>query len=231
MKTKVKASGFKLEMPDALSFVWQYYEIFYKGFYNFKTQSPSPRIIDCGANIGLSCLYYLKEYPKANVTAFEASPYITNFLNKNMVTNGVKDYVEVIQKAVWVHNEGISLTEDNSDNSAISESGTLQVESISLNEYLDNEKEIDFLKMDIEGAEIEVIKHIVPNLHKVKRCFIEYHSYLGASQELSVILSMMEQQGFRYYIENARNQKSPFLGLKLMGAMDLQINIFAWKDQ
>jgi FkbM family methyltransferase len=229
VEKQLAVNGLKLRVPDALSFVWQYYEIYYKRFYSFKSKNISPRIIDCGANIGLSCLYYLIEHPNAKVTAFEASPYITDFLKSNLASNDAKDKVEVIQKAVWVHNEGINLTEDNSDNSAISDTGTLKVESIRLNDYLEKEAQVDFLKMDIEGAEIAVIKDIVPNLHKIDKCFIEYHSYLNGDQELSVILSILEQHNFRYYIENARNQPSPFQGLKPMGAMDLQINVFAWK--
>ena len=61
VEKQVKVNGLVLRIPDALSFVWQYYEIYYKQFYSFTTKTKSPRIIDCGANVGLSCLYYLKD--------------------------------------------------------------------------------------------------------------------------------------------------------------------------
>ena len=136
--------------------------------------------------------------------------------------------IETVIAAVWTHNNGLKLNEDKSDNSAISETGGIDVPSISLKEYLEKENEVDFLKMDIEGAEIDVIKDIKDQLHKIDRFFIEYHSYISGKQELSVILHILEESGFRYHLENARNQSAPFEGVKRTSDMDLQINIFAW---
>lgn len=226
---KVNINGLKLRIPDGLSFAWQYYEIFYKEYYRFTSSTDTPRILDCGANVGLSCLYYLKQHPKAQITAFEASPYVGKFLNNNLKQNGGK-HVEVVMSAVWVHDKGIKLIEDKSDNSSISETEGIAVPSIRLKDYLAKEQKVDFLKMDIEGAEIDVIKDIQSQLHKIDRFFIEYHSFIDGKQELSSILRLLEEAGFRYHLENARNQTAPFEGVKRSGDMDLQINLFAWRN-
>jgi uncharacterized protein YfeS len=39
-------------VPDALSFIWQFKEIFVEEYYRFEAKSESPVIYDCGANVG-----------------------------------------------------------------------------------------------------------------------------------------------------------------------------------
>lgn len=228
LEKNIRVNNLKLTIPDALSFVWQYYEIFYKEYYDFNSDKNSPRIIDCGANVGISCLYYLTKFPEASVTAFEANPEIAKHLRNNLKANAGNS-VEVIEKAVWTEDGTLNFTEDSSDSGSISNSGSLIVKSIRLKDYLQKEVEVDFLKIDIEGAEVQVLNDIKDELVKVKNCFIEYHSYTDGSQDLAGILSILESNGFRYYMENARIQDNPFQGVKVSSGMDLQMNIFAWK--
>lgn len=100
----VRFLDFMFDVPDLPSFVWQFKEIFVDEIYKFQAQSDTPYIIDCGANIGMSCLYYKKLYPNSKILAFEADKHIANVLKQNMKTNHLND-VEIIDKAVWI-NEG-----------------------------------------------------------------------------------------------------------------------------
>jgi hypothetical protein len=62
---------------------------------------------------------------------------------------------------------------------------------------------IDFLKVDIEGAEIKVFKGISDeNLMKVKYIAMEYHhSHLGYNEELrNNFISRLNRLGFNSYI-------------------------------
>ncbi|MFZ2322423.1 MAG: hypothetical protein WAV89_01875 [Ignavibacteriaceae bacterium] len=52
-----KFNGLKIFTPDTLSFIWQYKEIFADDSYKFQNNSQIPVIYDCGANIGISCLF------------------------------------------------------------------------------------------------------------------------------------------------------------------------------
>jgi FkbM family methyltransferase len=42
----------------------------------------SPYIIDAGANIGLSIIYFKKKYPNSKIVAFEPDKLIFNILKK-----------------------------------------------------------------------------------------------------------------------------------------------------
>src|SRR5215203_998957 len=73
--------GRPLRCVDGASFVASYSEIFKRGIYRFETQSDSPVIIDCGANIGLSVIYFKRLFPAARIIAFEADPSVFDVLS------------------------------------------------------------------------------------------------------------------------------------------------------
>jgi len=84
------------------------------------------------------------------------------------------------------------------------------------------------LKMNIEGAEYEVLKNCNSVLHKVQNLFVECHSLKNSKQRISEMLKILESNGFRYYMENVTIRKNPFINkLKDEQSIDLQINIFA----
>ena len=73
-----------IEFFDVESFLHMRNEIFEKEIYRFSSDIENPKIIDCGANIGLSAIYFNRLYPKAEITAFEAEPAIFKTLKKNV---------------------------------------------------------------------------------------------------------------------------------------------------
>jgi hypothetical protein len=72
---------------DLLTLCPQWDDIFVKRTLEFTTASPSPRILDCGANVGLASLFFHRLYPDARITAFEADPALFAILNTNLTTN------------------------------------------------------------------------------------------------------------------------------------------------
>ena len=222
----VTISGQKIIVPDALSFIWQYREIFVDQSYKFNTDKKEPIIIDCGSNIGLSALYYHSTYPNAKVYCIEADTEIAKILSDNLKTNNCSS--EVIAKAAWIHNNGVSFSSEGSDSGSVGQ-GDLKVDSLDLAEYLSTFKEIDFLKMDIEGAENIVIPHCKEVLNKVNTLFLEYHGTYSEEQKLNELLSILKESGFHYYIKTENKRKSPFVNLHQDRMYDLQLNIYAYR--
>lgn len=227
----VRFLGYRADIPDGPSFVYQYKDIFFREEYMFRADSPDPVILDCGANIGLSCLYFKRLYPRARIRAFEADPLIAAILSKNLLQNGVTD-IEVIPKAVWTDNQGLAFFSDGADGGNIlgvpGASGA-RVDSIRLADVLETEPRVDLLKIDIEGAEGAVLADCGLRLGRVRKLFVEYHSFPGRRQELGELLSLLEGQGFRYHISPVTKIEHPFTGNPVQGPMDLQLNIFAHK--
>ena len=230
---KINFLNYKIQVPDALSFIWQFKEIFVDESYKFESELTEPVIYDCGSNIGLSCIYFKRIFPGAIIKAFEADLNISKYLKENLNANGLND-VEVIDKAVWVNDGGVELNIEGADGSSIYVEGKKQkVGSIRLKDLLDSESRIDMLKIDIEGAENDVILDCGNSLKIVNNIFIEYHSYTNSQQKLSELLNVLEQNNFRYFIRNDSSRNMPLINKtnKSNPAMDLQLNIFGYKPK
>jgi len=230
---KIRALGYRLALPDGPSFLWQFYEIFFKENYKFKSDKSKPLIYDCGANVGTSCLYFKKQFPEAIIHAFEPDPEIFSYLEKNLAANGIED-VQLHRVAVWKKKEILQFQTEGADSGKVSpgSASTVEVQAIRLKEWIEKEEEtIDFLKLDIEGAEVEVVQDCAEILPKVRHLFVEYHSYNEQPQHLGCILEILTERGFRYYLENESLRKQPFIQKKGKTGMDMQINIFAYREK
>ena len=218
-----------MTVADAKSFVWQYYEIYFKSYYKFKAKNDFPVIVDCGSNIGLSLVNFKQQYPKSVIHAFEPDPQIYSILESNIKTNSLTG-IFLNNEAVWTKNETLTFASEGADGGQISSNtGGITVKGIDLSEYLEQLEYIDFMKIDIEGAEIQLLPHIQKHLHKVENLFVEFHSYNESTQHLSEVISAMTSAGHRIYIDNVNFKQSPFIHKKGKYGMDLQLNIFAYK--
>ncbi|MCS6820785.1 MAG: FkbM family methyltransferase [Microscillaceae bacterium] len=226
---KIRLHKKYLTVIDVPSFLWQYEEIFVKQFYRFQTGNPRPIIIDCGANIGLSILYFKKNYPNSQIIAFEADAQIAKVAQNNVLQYGYQD-VKVYAQAVWKDGKGIFIQLTGADSASIFGKGekTL-IPSVRLKTILQQFAQIDMLKIDIEGAETEVITDCAEELIRVQNLFIEYHDFAGQTQTLQNILQILAQNQFTYWIDSPKNLNSPLLkiGTQPPSEMSLQLNIFA----
>ncbi|MGF7404799.1 FkbM family methyltransferase [Campylobacter concisus] len=225
----VKFHKYSFDVPDLPSFVWQFKEIFVDEIYKFQTDSITPVIFDCGSNIGMSCLYFKQLFKNAKIKAFEADPEIAKVLKANITNNNIND-VEIIDKAVWINNEGIEFGSDGADGGSVNAGNNkVKIKSIRLREFLEKEAFIDLLKIDIEGAEYNVLKDCNDSLKNVQNIFIEYHSWNSESQKLGEILEILENNRFRYYTEGITKRRHPFVNHGKDVNMDLQLNVFGYK--
>jgi len=205
-------------------------EIFVDEIYKIQLK-PDAYIIDCGANIGLSVIYLKRRFPQATVIAYEPDETNFTFLRKNIDAFGLKD-VDLRKEAVWIENTKISFSSDATQMSKIAgdkeTSSTIEVEAIRLKDLLI--REVDFLKIDIEGSEYEVLKDIEPSLHFVKNMFVEYHGTFFQTKELNELFQLLTRQAFTYYLKTAADKHpTPFIRNK-SSDFDLQLNIFCFRD-
>jgi FkbM family methyltransferase len=229
--------GKPLSYPDARMFAVTYEPIFRRGIYRFSPREAAPRILDCGANIGLASIYWKRKFPTARITAFEPDPATVEFLRMNLASNDAAD-VLVVQAAVWTHGRGISLSRPDTDagglgsrivetRSTRSTTDSVQVPTVRLRDYL--LEPVDFLKVDIEGAETDVILDVADQLPDVGNLFVEYHGFSGRSR-LKELLDAIESGGFSVYIEQEQpSVDSPFVERRDNNGMDVQLNLYCYR--
>lgn len=229
VKTTINFENRKMIIPDQVSFAYQIKDIFIDEEYKFRANSDEPLIIDCGANVGTSILYFKKIYPNAKIKAIEADGKIFNILEKNV--GGLKN-VELYQKAVWINNNELFFDSDGADGGRIclDKNSKNVVKALRLKDFIEKEKKIDFLKLDIEGAEVTVMKDCAKSLKNVENIFIEYHSISNTPQELGEILEILSKNGFRYNLNNLTPRLSAFINKGENLKMDLQVNIYGYRD-
>ena len=214
-----------------------YKEIFNEEIYRFEIdneaneKSAAPIILDCGANIGLSSIYFKTIYPNCELHAFEPDERIFRVLEKNILDNHYQN-VHLHQAAVWTAQTQLSFDNKGSEASAIDTSGNshYKVNAIKLADYINQFDAVDFLKMDIEGAEFEVVQDCASVLHKVKLFFLEYHGLASDTHQLNTLLNIVEKAGFKVYIKMAADHlQSPFFQKATGELYDVQLNIFCYR--
>jgi hypothetical protein len=128
---------------------------------------------------------------------------------------------------VWKENTQLKFIAQGGMDSKISEGAEegILVKAYSLIDYLQDP--VDFLKLDIEGAEFEVLKNIEEYMDKIATLFIEYHGSFSQTNELIAILDMVQKAGFYVYIKEACNvYPTPFYINSKHTQFDVQLNIF-----
>jgi FkbM family methyltransferase len=219
--------GLNIEVSDFLSVAWQIKEFFGDKRMEFKSNRVDPVIIDCGSNVGISALYFKSLFPKARIYCYEADPHIAEILRRNLENNGAVD-VEVFQKVVWTHSNGVFFGSEGADGGSVHNTQNATFfPSVCLREVLQQREAIDLLKIDIEGAEVAVLQDCVNELHRVKYLYVEYHSFTDQPQELDVLLRLLKESGFRYYIHRiGAFHEQPFVKVENT-IMDVQLDIHA----
>jgi len=228
-ETVVDLQGHKHVISDALSFFANYQEIYLDGMYEFNCKSEKPYILDCGSNYGTSIVYFKSRFPNAEIIGVEADPKIYAVCKNNIEQRNFSD-VNVINKAISNSSEKIKFYCEGSDGGRShpinEDTKVVEVEPIRLDDLIS--RPVDFLKLDIEGAEAETLCK-ANNLKDVTQMFIEYHSFKDTPQALGDILNKLREEGFRYYIHEGFCSKKPLVEEKIHFGMDMQLNIYAKK--
>lgn len=208
--------GFRVHFFKYPVFTSLYRQMFITREYNFRSRTETPFIIDCGSNIGMSVLFFKWLYPKSMVIAFEPEPRTFSLLKKNVEENGLVN--------VELHNAALSDSDGSIDfffppedpgtltmsMHATANTGTQasKVATTRLSPFIS--RPVDFVKMDIEGAESRVIEDLVKEgkLKLIREMIMEYHHHMEPTDRLGKMLSILEENGFGYQVHSV--VKMPF---------------------
>jgi len=201
-------------------------EIFGENSYYLELEKDDPVIVDAGANIGMTVLYYKMLFPKARIIAFE--PIEANFeiLKKNIEENQLEN-VEVYKAVVAPKSGILRIHEPVGDGAWKSGAGIIpkgwkgiqkteevKVEAIGIQEILHDK--IDIFKMDIEGMEYEVIRNMGSAIRQVKQFIIEAHP--RKDHRIDEIKKTLVQNGYKLEVHDDPNSLGKGL-VKIYGVL------------
>lgn len=161
-------------------------------------------VIDCGAFIGEFTLYAARAVgPAGKVIAFEPDPVIYRKLVANIALNGFGNVI-AINKGVWSTQGALKFVGDGikgySFLAAAKDESAIDVPVTTLDSELERlaVAKVDFIKMDIEGAEIEAIKGAERTLksNAVDLAIASYHKING-KKSYAELERMLPVLGYR----------------------------------
>jgi len=179
---------------------------------------PGDVVVDIGANIGAFTIYAAKECSEGRVYAVE--PVVENFemLCENIHLNNLKNVTAKQAALDSVSGTRKFFVNQSSTSSFFWETpnGTTRfVPTLTLRQLLDENgvERIDFLKMDCEGAEFDILMNLdEKTLSKIRRFALEFHD-LSDEKNGKSLKQYLENKGFR--IELTGNPRCGYLfGIK-----------------
>jgi FkbM family methyltransferase len=117
---------------------------------------PPRRIVDLGANIGVVSALLATRFPQASILAVEPDPANAASWRRNVAPWAAR--CELLEAAAWDRPGPVrlALKRGAEDAAHVSESGT-EVPTVTLEKLVERSGGIDYLKVNVEGAERELL--------------------------------------------------------------------------
>ena len=182
VKVKVPGIAHPVRLRIGTTDVATYRQVLVSRQYDFDEPDHARFIIDAGANIGLSAVFFANRFPEAKIIAIE--PEDSNY---RMLCENAAPYpgIRPVRAALWRDNEdlflfdkghgnhGFQISEDSKDKgSRVGAVLGLTVDAIMREAGVEK---VDLLKIDIEGAEREVFEGCSDWIRKVGVLMVELH--------------------------------------------------------
>lgn len=184
-----------------------YHDVFVVGYHRTTHhQVNTTTIIDMGANIGLVSMYYATLFPSAEIVAVEMDHDNFTLMQTNLRQFGNR--IRAVHAAVWTHSDGVtyslSMGEDAYTVDASAETGSVERTSPSLTPAdlvgMFDGRDVDLVKMDIEGAEkVLLLQSDISWLSAVRCLQVEVHGDSGLLDSLREVIA-----GAGFTVRNSR---------------------------
>ncbi len=181
---------YRLERGD----VWALQEVWWNKVYSLPPGYDEVRVfVDVGAHIGLTSVWFAKKYSPSHVIAVEPFGDNLRLLRINLEENDVA--ADVVEGAIADRNGiGCFHVPSHSASGRIGPEGR-EVSIMTMGTLLDRipgNKDVDVLKIDVEGGEREIFSGDVSWLTRVRMIMLEFHPWVAPAP----LVSVLAQYGF-----------------------------------
>jgi FkbM family methyltransferase len=205
LKLKVRGVSTPVYCRSSGPDFWVLYELIGKRHCNFPFRTPPRLIVDAGAHVGFATLFYANRWPKTQIIALEPEKNNCKLLRMNCANY---PNVTVVEGALWndrtplrIVNPGAASWEFRVDdsNGCTAQENPVQAYTVSDLIELSGQSRISLLKVDIEGAELQVFANNPPWLDQVDAILIELHDRFqpGSSQALELAVQGRNARRFQ----------------------------------
>jgi FkbM family methyltransferase len=194
MKTMILGRPFVVESKE-----WQQWASDYEPHttdYIRRNVKKGDIVLDIGAHVGYYTLLFAELVgPEGIVFAFEPNPDVMKVLEYNVKANGYDNIVLLVQKAVGASNEKAKLFVPEVTDAASLKPMTgvrrvYEVEQVCLDDY--GIMMAHFVKMDIEGGELDALRGMSNLLRHHPRLVIEFCPEILGHHDAEAMMNMLE---------------------------------------
>jgi len=206
-EVRLRQEGWRFQVREAMD-VWVIKETCIDGDYVRQAAlQPDWQVVDIGAGLGDFSVYAAARCPDGVVHAYEPLAESFALLQHNLALNGLKN-VKVFHQATGPagHVQAAGKADQPAVSVAFEASGEeIGVASLTLSQVLDRlpESRCDFLKVDCEGCEYDLLLGCPPEtLAKVQRISAETHDQGGhqpavTGHSAAALAAFLSENGFR----------------------------------
>lgn len=166
-------------------------EVFQHKYYDFTLPTTPQTVLDLGANIGFTSIYFSRKYPDAEIACVEPMPNNIRLLNTNLIANKAK--VRVIPKAISIEDGLVRMQKAPMDYGHKIKGidygrefggDVIQVQAVSVPSLMRELgwKRVGLLKVDVEGYEGILLQKKCEWLNYIDSICIECHEGFGVSE-------------------------------------------------
>ena len=184
--------------PEDLS---SFSEIFWGNEYKFPWPIHNCQsYFDLGANTGMAALYFVSQCPLKKVVLVEANPALLPVVQKNIQIEFVLENLCVSGESGQSIDFYISDEHRHSSQEPSTKSQKISIPTLSLSDLLDKHglEKLDILKMDIEGAEYELLEKDFKGFQRCKNIVAEVH---GEYEQRTQFCESIKKLGFEIHRE------------------------------
>jgi FkbM family methyltransferase len=182
-----------------------------------RTLQPGQVFVDVGANIGYFTLLGASLVgPEGRCVGIEAHPRLAELLQRNVIINGLHGYVSTWQRAAWSESTQLKLhmRQNFASNSSIGSIGSdalrnlgdteeiVEVEAVRLDDLLADLPRVDVMKVDVEGAEVQVFTGLAGILRSNPAITVIFEwspaQIKDVGDDPSVLLDLLVAEGFHF---------------------------------
>jgi FkbM family methyltransferase len=178
------------------------YEIFIHKYLRVPVRIPPERvklIVDLGANVGMSCLYWLAAYWRAELIAFEPHPGHAAQCRANLERNGFLSRATLHAAAAGTANGRAWISDAGTSSQVGTAPGSgYEIEVIDTFALLAGRR-IDILKIDIEGSEYELLEDPRFGELDIRAIIMEWHERKDRPEGHAWCCERLRELGFQLY--------------------------------
>ena len=187
---KTKNIKIPVKIRFATTDVHVFEQIFLFNEYGFDIDFEPNFIIDAGANVGYSAIYFANRFPNSKIISIE--PEEKNF---EILKENIKHYPNIyaINSALWPEEEELYINDRGTGawgfNVKADKKSDTQIRSTTITKLIEESEFdiIDILKIDIEGSEKALFERSYKNwINKTRLISVEIHDYIekGSSKAI-----------------------------------------------